>query len=107
MSNILTNDPNDRIVPWYGSLDIETQLHGKKLDFLRELSKLDTDDTGLFSNTFIDVFGGDKTTGFRNKNKLTFGYTLESIDQKIIDNRTKCYSRNCWWIISVIIYYKL
>jgi len=88
MSDFLTNDPNDRIAPWFGSLDIETQLHGKKLDFLKVLSKLDPDGSEIFSNTFIDVFGGVKTVGFRNKNKFTFGYTLESIDQKVVDNYT-------------------
>lgn len=77
----LEKDPNQRIAPWFGLLDIEKQRIGKKMDFKRVLSELDNKtNTKYFSHSFIDIFSGDTTTGYRNKNKFTFGYSPDTID---------------------------
>lgn len=77
----LERDPNQRIAPWFGMMDIDNQRIGKKMDFQRVLSELDDKtNSELFSHSFTDIFSGKVTTGYRNKNKFTFGYSPDTID---------------------------
>lgn len=78
---VIEEDPNQRIAPWFGLMNIEQQRIGKKMDFQRILHSLD-EKTGvdLFSKSFDNIYGGNKITGYRNKNKFTFGYARKTLD---------------------------
>lgn len=88
----LSNDANQRIAPWFGRMTIEQQRLGMIMDFKQKLSSLDTllgdDESNVFSKSFVDMFHGDITEGYRNKNKFTFGYDSSAIstDNTIDDN---------------------
>lgn len=74
----ITDDANEIIAPWFGRIPIEQQRLGMVMDFKQKLASLDKtiidDSSNLFMDSFIDMFHGNVTDGYRNKNKFTFGY---------------------------------
>ena len=70
---LLTQNPNDRIAPWYGVYTIEAQHEKKRQDLQSYLAKLGKE------NTMKGVLHARPYTAYRNSNKFTFGYGQEAL----------------------------
>lgn len=82
----IKNTVNTRIAPWYRTKTLSDQHTQKVADFTQRLAStsfeqgIGKERSQQLVQAFQGIFGTPKTTGYRNKNKFTFGYSIEAMD---------------------------